>query len=386
MPSLYVHIPFCQKKCSYCAFFSVPDAKPGLVESYLQGVEKEIQLRLMEAPVGVSSLFLGGGTPTMLSVEQLDRLLNNIHQQFVFVPQNSDEVFMEKTVEANPGTLESGKLEVMRHYGVNRISLGVQSFNDHLLKSAGRIHSGKDIYNSVKLIRKSGIENLNLDLIFGLPGQDMNDWQAALQKAVELTPEHLSLYALTVEEGTPLADCEAYAAKRDLLPDDDLQTDMYELAAGYLKSRGYLHYEISNFAKPGFECRHNSSYWLGDDYIGLGPGAVSCLQGVRSKNLEDIPAFQRQLGLGLRPIDFDQNENLTRDQLISEYMMLGLRTSKGIDTGQFARKFGQEIQDIYGRILANYMARRIILFNNERLTIDPAYYFVANSIIREFIN
>ncbi len=211
MPSLYVHVPFCLKKCDYCAFYSVPlldtdthehqrecrEESSERVSRYLQGIAAEIQLRKAEAPQGVSSLFLGGGTPTVLAPKALDQLLQNIHAGFAF-ETNSTRV--EKTVEANPGTLKPEKLAVLRQYGINRISLGVQSFNDELLKGIGRIHTAEDIYHAVKFIRNAQIDNLNLDLIFGLPGQTMADWQKTLQKAVELSPEHLSIYALTLEE------------------------------------------------------------------------------------------------------------------------------------------------------------------------------------------
>ncbi|NLO97829.1 MAG: radical SAM family heme chaperone HemW [Peptococcaceae bacterium] len=376
MPSLYVHVPFCRRKCNYCAFFSIPYTKAE-VSSYLRGIKREIGLRLQEAEGGISSLILGGGTPTVLSREELECLLDSL-ELFAF------QAGAEKTVEANPGTLDSGKLDLLLSYGFNRISLGIQSFDNDLLKKIGRIHSAQDVYHSIKLIRQAGFENINLDLMFGLPGQTISAWQETLQRAVDQEPEHLSLYALTIEEGTPLARLAA-EGEEGIVPDDDLQADMYELATDYLQKQGYLHYEISNFARPSFECRHNLSYWRSEEYMGLGPGAVSCLNGVRYKNWENIFKYSNITQKGSKPVDPLETEILTPKQLISEYIMLGLRTAEGIDPELFARKFGRQIQDIYGQLLLKYINKKIIYLEKGRIKLNPSYYFVANSIIRDFI-
>ncbi|AFV03587.1 MULTISPECIES: radical SAM family heme chaperone HemW [unclassified Dehalobacter] len=444
MTSLYVHVPFCVKKCSYCAFYSVPYTAPIIADSrisgsvdgadhmllsdpasdlvfvYLRGLERELELRAKEASQGVSSLFIGGGTPTVLDASQLDRLLSLIYRYYFKALSRTDSIelsdpirdprintsrtgqVLEKTIECNPGILDREKLMLCRTYGINRISLGAQSFDDHLLKSIGRIHTAEDIHRSVTLIRQSGIDNLNLDLIFGLPGQKMGDWQDTLRQAIALSPEHLSLYALTLEEDTPLHKEYAYSQagspdcketldglnsrnRLDCLPDDDLQADMYEWAVSYLQSCGYGRYEVSNFARPGFECKHNRSYWRGQDYIGLGPGAVSCLNNVRTRNSEDIAGYTRMLESGQRPLDPSATEVLTREQQISEFMMLGLRTADGIDTAEFSAKFQTEIQDIYGQILQNYIDRDIFRLAEGRLKINPACFFVLNAVLVDFI-
>ncbi|WP_368293173.1 radical SAM family heme chaperone HemW [Dehalobacter sp. TBBPA1] len=444
MTSLYVHVPFCVKKCSYCAFYSVPYTAPIIADSkifgsvdgadhmllsdpasdlvfvYLRGLERELELRAKEASQGVSSLFIGGGTPTVLNASQLDQLLNLIYRYYFKALSRTDSTelsdpirdprihtsrtgqVLEKTIECNPGTLDREKLMLCRTYGINRISLGAQSFDDRLLKSIDRIHTVEDIHRSVTLIRQSGIDNLNLDLIFGLPGQRMGDWQDTLRQAIALSPEHLSLYALTLEEDTPLHKEYAYSQagspdcketldglnsrnRLDRLPDDDLQADMYEWAVSYLQSCGYGRYEVSNFARPGFECKHNRSYWRGQDYIGLGPGAVSCLNNVRTRNPEDIAGYTRILESGQRPLDPSATEVLTREQQISEFMMLGLRTADGIDTAEFSAKFQTEIQDIYGQILQNYIDRDIFRLAEGRLKINPACFFVLNAVLVDFI-
>jgi oxygen-independent coproporphyrinogen-3 oxidase len=419
MPSLYVHIPFCPSKCGYCAFYSVPLNKTldnqnkgeifagnsELISQYLSGVAQEIKLRLREAPSGVSTLFLGGGTPTVLSPKELDELLKTIHTSYKFEPGQA-----EKTVEANPGTLTGDKLAVLCDYGINRISLGAQSFNNQILKGADRIHTVEDISLGIKIIRKAGIENLSLDLIFGLPGQTLPDWQDTLKQAVAYSPEHLSLYALSLEENTPFGrkyltlnqnseknyangnndtpneeDDGKNSGSRLFLPADDLQADMYEWAQEYLAFKGYKHYEISNFAQEGFECLHNQAYWQGVDYLGLGPGAVSCLRGVRTKNIEDLGRYSKMILSGEKAFDSLETEVLTKEQLITEYMILGLRTADGIDLKKFTGKFKIEVQDIYGQILANYIDREILILSKGRLRINEIYFFVANFILEKFV-
>ncbi|HHV65114.1 MAG TPA: radical SAM family heme chaperone HemW [Peptococcaceae bacterium] len=403
MPSLYVHVPFCLKKCAYCAFYSIPLA--GCREDwkgiYLQAVAEEAKLRSKEAQGGVSSLFLGGGTPTILEPLELDSLLSAIHKNFSFgSPQNTasppegskaQQKEIEKTVEANPGTLTKEKLNVLVSYGINRISLGAQSFNDRMLVQIGRIHNKEDIRRSVWLIRQGGIHNLNLDLIFGLPGQTLTDWQDTLRRAVELEPEHLSLYALMLEEGTPLArkfssnPLNVVEEGDPVLPDDDIQADMYEWAAGFLQQQGYRHYEISNFARAGFECRHNLTYWQSEEYLGLGPGAVSCLGGVRTKNTENLELYGKLLFAGREAFDPLETEVLTREQKISEYLMLALRTAKGVDLNAFTQKFKESIQDIYGLKLIKYIDKGVLIQDEGRLRVNPRYFFVLNSLLVDII-
>lgn len=398
MTSLYVHVPFCLQKCYYCAFYSLPlknngkarKFEHGKIGKYLTGLEREIEFRHMEAPLGVSSLFLGGGTPTALNTQELDTLLKFIYNRFSWLSMDKDESLpVEKTVEANPGTITREKLAVLRYYGINRISLGAQSFNDSQLQIIGRIHTVEEIKLGVKLIREEKFTNLNLDLMFGLPGQTIGDWQDTVYQAVNLAPEHISIYGLTLEEGTPLGrqyDLNNSAIEvKLLLPDDDLQADMYEWTVSFLRTQGYIHYEISNFAQAGFEGRHNLSYWQGKDYLGLGPGAVSCLDGVRTKNVQDIDIYLNKLSVGVRPIDDSEVEYLSREQRISEYVMLGLRTTKGIETKNFKEKFQMNIQDIYGYKLVNYIDRDILLLDEGWLKLNPAYLFVSNSILQDLI-
>ncbi|AHF07875.1 radical SAM family heme chaperone HemW [Desulfitobacterium metallireducens] len=375
MPSLYVHVPFCVRKCAYCAFYSVP-LKNSKVQDYLKGLKKEIDLRKKDASEGVSSLFVGGGTPTALAEEELEALFALLKQGFD-IPEA-----VEQTIEGNPGTLTREKLQILRRAGINRISLGVQSFDDSLLRQIGRIHTVQDVREGVHLIREAGFRNLNLDLMFGLPGQTLGAWQDTLKKAVQLGPEHLSIYGLMVEEDTPLAQSSKLLT---LLPDDDDQAEMYDWTREYLRESGYLHYETSNFARPGFECQHNLGYWQGEDYLGLGPGAVGCVQNVRSKNLEDIDRYLMNLeqnGLPLEPTDV---EDLSEQERMAERMILGLRLSQGVNLASFKQEFGLDIRDIYRSVLERYLTTKVLILDEKTLKLNPDFWFVANGVLQEFV-
>lgn len=375
MPSLYVHVPFCVRKCSYCAFYSVP-LKNSKVQDYLKGLTKEISLRKKDALKGVSSLFIGGGTPTALAEEELDVFLALLKQGFP-IPEAA-----EQTIEGNPGTLTQGKLQILRRAGINRISLGVQSFDDSLLRRIGRIHTVQDVREGVRLIREAGFRNLNLDLMFGLPGQTLEDWQDTLKQAVQLGPEHLSIYGLMVEEGTPLA---RNSKLMPLLPGDDDQAEMYDWTRAYLREADYLHYETSNFARPGFECQHNLGYWRGADYLGIGPGAVGCMQNVRSKNIEDIDRYLMNLEENQWPLESAEVETLSEQDRMAERMILGLRLSQGVSLTSFKQEFGQDIRDIYQSVLERYLRSRVLILDEETLKLNPDFWFVANGVLQEFV-
>lgn len=389
MPSLYVHVPFCVQKCDYCAFYSqaLVDNPKELISVYLEGLEVESSTRQKDAPQGVSSLFIGGGTPTALKDNELEQLLGMIHQLFSI---NSGA---EKTVEGNPGTLSDEKLAILRRYGINRFSLGVQSFDDSLLRAVGRVHTAEQARKAIQRLRAAGFKNVNLDLMFGLPGQDMAAWRTSLEEALSYSPEHLSLYGLMLEEGTPLYG--RYMGTRefvsgekeelDRLPDDDLQAEMYEGAVLRLKQAGYRQYETSNFALPGFECQHNLGYWRGGDYLGLGPGAVSCLDRVRWKNIEDVYSYAKLLLKGDSPVDEAGQEVLSLRECMAERMILGLRLAEGVHLSSFKNNFGADLRDIYRDVLARYDNRGIFVFQGEYLCLNPKYAFVANGILQEFV-
>ena len=384
MPSVYIHVPFCVQKCDYCAFYSnsLLHSPKDLIAIYLEGLEIEMEKRKKDAPQGVSSLFIGGGTPTSLKDEDLERLMEMIDRHFRLNPE------AENTVEGNPGTITAAKLSCLRRYGINRFSLGVQAFDDKLLKVVGRMHTAHEAREAIRRLRAAGFENINLDLMFGLPAQDMAIWQATIEEALSYSPEHLSLYGLMLEEGTALYSRYKEGSidnQRERLPDDDLQAEMHEWAVERLKKAGYSPYETSNFARPGYECRHNLGYWRGDDYIGLGPGGVSCLNRVRWKNIEEVRAYQSRLQKGQEPVDEAGLEALTLRECIAERVILGLRLEEGVNLTSFRNDFGVDLRDIYRDVLERYKNKDVFVFKGEYLCLNPKYSFVSNSILQEFV-
>lgn len=375
MPSVYVHVPFCVKKCDYCAFYSVPLQK-SKVKTYIDSLRAEINLRQAEAPQGVSTLFIGGGTPTALNEEEMDVFLEMLTQGFDF------EKSAEQTMEGNPGTLTLEKLYLLRKHEINRISLGAQSFDDSLLRQIGRIHTAQEIREGVRLVREAGFNNLNLDLMFGLPGQTLADWQKTLEEALRLRPEHLSVYGLMLEEDTPLA---LNRERIDSLPEDDAQAEMYDLAREVLGKEGYGHYETSNFSLPGYECQHNLGYWQGVEYLGLGPGAVSFLENRRWKNYEGLGVYEQSLAQKVQPVDPEEDESLTVKERMAERIILGLRLAEGINLEGFKKEFGQDLQDIYPCVLERYLKMGVFLLEGTSLKMKSDYWFVANSILQEFV-
>ena len=395
MPSLYIHVPFCVQKCDYCAFYSHPmlNSPKDLISVYLEGLEVEMAKRQKDAPQGVSSLFIGGGTPTVLKDGDLERFMKMIQRYFHL------DLAAEQTIEGNPGTLTASKLNILRRYGINRFSLGVQTFDDKLLGAVGRVHTAQQAHEAIGRLRTEGFNNINLDLMFGLPSQDLATWQATLEQALSYSPEHLSLYGLMLEEGTPLY--ERYMQETgdqmtrsprltgarlfDQLPDDDLQAEMHEWAVERLKQEGYTQYETSNFARPGYECQHNLGYWRGVDYLGLGPGGVSCLNRVRWKNIEEVSVYKNRLQNGQDLFDEAGQEALTLQECMAERMILGLRLQEGVNFTSFRNDFGVDLRDIYRDILERYDHRDVFEVQGEYLRLNSKFSFVANGILQEFV-
>ncbi|MDR3587048.1 MAG: radical SAM family heme chaperone HemW [Desulfosporosinus sp.] len=408
MPSLYIHVPFCVRKCDYCAFYShsLVNSPKDLIVLYLEGLEVEMTKRCEGAPQEVTSLFIGGGTPTALQDMDLERLMAMIQRHFRLKPS------AERTIEGNPGTITAAKLAILRRFGINRFSLGVQAFDDKLLSAVGRMHTAQEAREAIKRLRTAGFDNLNLDLMFGLPTQDMAMWQASVEVALSYSPEHLSLYGLMLEEGTPLYKrykeglndqidqtdrtekvkidsqlrCDPITTiQGDWLPDDDLQAEMQEWAVLRLKRAGYSQYETSNFARAGYECQHNLGYWRGEDYLGLGPGGVSCLNRVRWKNVEEVRTYQSHLQNGQNPVEEAGQESLTLRECMAERMILGLRLQEGVNIISFRNDFGVDLRDIYRDVLERYRHKDVFAFQGDYLRLNPKFSFVANSILQEFV-
>jgi len=389
MPSLYVHVPFCVRKCDYCAFYShaLVNSPQDLIAVYLEGLEIEMAKRRKDAPQGVSSLFIGGGTPTAIKDRDLERLMGMIQHQFQL------DSGAECTVEGNPGTITASKLTILRRYGINRFSLGVQAFDDKLLNAVGRLHTAQEAREAIGSLRAAGFDNISMDLMFGLPAQDMGIWQATVEEALSYSPEHLSLYGLMLEEGTPLYEryrsgspcTQIRSVQGDQLPDDDLQADMQEWAVERLKQAGYAQYETSNFTRPGYECQHNLGYWRGEDYLGLGPGGVSCLNRVRWKNIEEVRTYQSRLYKGQDPVNEEGQEALSVHECMAERMILGLRLEEGVNLTSFRNDYGVDLRDIYRDVLERYKYKNVFTLQGDYLRLNPKYSFVANGILEEFV-
>ena len=336
MSGIYIHIPFCERKCIYCDFYSIE--KLGWIDSFVDSVLREIEIFKKESDFTETSCFdtiyFGGGTPSLLKVSQVEKILNSLYKNFQISPN------AEVTIEANPGTVDKEKLFSFKEVGINRLSFGVQSFFDEDLKFLGRIHTSKDAIECVKFAFEAGFENINIDLIFGLPGQSVKDWVKNLHKAIELGVPHISAYNLIVEKGTPLY--ELVRNDKVKLPDENEQAEMYEMTMETLEGAGYIHYEVSNYAYEGFECRHNLKYWEYENYIGFGPSAHSFWANKRWWNVANLDKYLRAIGLDKLPIA--NFEILDSEKMMEEFIYLGLR-STGIDLNKFRAKFGFDFLD-----------------------------------------
>ena len=323
---LYIHIPFCRSKCAYCDFYSLAGAEERM-DDYCRALERHLAEVAPQAECHkADTVYFGGGTPSYLGAERLCRLLGSIRKLYKV------DKHAEITLEANPDSATDRKtLKRLRKAGFNRLSLGVQSMDDALLQTIGRIHTRQQVQEAVAAARKAGFKNLSLDLIYGLPGQTMEGWEKTLSDAVGLHPEHLSCYGLKLEEGTPL-----YRRQRELtFPDEDMQADMYLYTVEFLKQCGYEQYEISNFAKPGFASRHNLKYWLMQEYAGFGPGAHSDFGNVRYGYARDLERYLKG------ELVLQESETVDADEREREYLMLRLRTVQGVDPREFEYRFRQ---------------------------------------------
>jgi oxygen-independent coproporphyrinogen-3 oxidase len=351
--SLYFHIPFCTHRCAYCDFNTYA-GQERLIPAYVEGLCNEVRGVAASCPnrLPAHTIFFGGGTPSLLTPAQFEQILQTIRDRFDL----SDPASLETSLEANPGTVTLDSLSGLRQAGFNRISFGVQSFQPGELRQLERIHDPFDVFNAVRWARQAGFDNLNLDLIYGLPEQTLSRWQANVRQAVELAPQHLSLYALTIEQGTPYGRWAGHGLLP--LPDPDLAADMYEWASEYLEGQAYEQYEISNWSKPGFQCRHNLQYWRNLPYLGFGAGAHGCANDRRVSDvlriktyLERLPPEARlpALTFPLSPATVSQTP-LTPFVEMQETMMLGLRlTQEGVSAESFRRRFGQDLVAVFGK-------------------------------------
>lgn len=381
----YVHVPFCIARCYYCSFTSYALGKNAgatnyrqQIEPYIEALKKEVGIYknvLKDEEIQLKSLYIGGGTPTCLSGGQLYLLLDALRTGFSYSNQ------IEITVEGNPGTISEEKLKVLQEQGCTRLSLGVQSFNNKELRVLGRIHSTRDVYNTYKLARKMGFANINLDLMYGLPGQSLEDWKKNLRELVSLGPEHISLYQLNLEKGTPFQ----HLYERGLLEifDQEEAFYMYEEAIDYLRAKGYHHYEISNFARPGKESRHNQLYWHDEYYVGLGAGASGYLENIRYTNICNLIQYQETVNQGLRPIE--QQEKIDRSLNMAETMFLGLRLLEGVNKRKFYQQFQVSVKDLYGNVIEPLKKQGLLRETETHIHLTRRGLYIANEVFMEFL-
>ena len=364
---LYVHIPFCVRKCNYCDFCSYPerDVSDFRRAYYIDALIREIRGYKREERIAISTVFFGGGTPTLLEPRELERIFEAIRDVFDILPA------AEITLEANPGTVTEQKLSAYRRFGVNRISIGLQSIHENELKKLGRIHSYDDFLQTYRLARTAGFDNISVDLMYGIPEQTLSSFAETLDGIISLGPEHISAYGLIVEEGTPF-----YAEREGLeIPDEDTECDMYELACERLSGTGYSHYEISNYAKEGRASEHNLHYWRREEYIGVGVAAHSYFGGVRYSNCESLSSYIQ----GLAP------EEESDTNAAFEYAMLALRLAEGLSLSDYASRFSHSF--LLGReeaidrfVTLGYMSR-----TKDRLALTDRGMYVSNAILSELL-
>ncbi len=375
---LYVHIPFCVKKCNYCDFLSAP-ADDATKERYVAALCKEISgYKELAKDYELASIYFGGGTPSVLEVSLIEQLLDVIRKSF------SVNMAAEVTLEVNPGTVTPDKLKSYRELGINRLSIGVQSAKEKELQLLGRIHSFEDAKNTVQWARDAGFTNISMDLISALPGQNLADYKENVEAILSLNPEHISSYSLIVEEGTPFYEQygEGKVCEKEL-PDEETDRAMYAYTKERLVEAGYERYEISNYAKSGYESKHNSSYWTGVEYLGVGLGASSLFTNARYHNETELTAYMEEVEAGQdvrREI-----ERLVLEEQMEEFMILGLRRMCGISREEFQKRFGRPLETVYGSALQKLKKQELITVEGDCVALTELGIDVSNQVFVEFI-
>lgn len=372
MNCLYLHIPFCRRKCLYCSFNSHP-GQEHLHERYGRALLKEIGALGRRRPL--DSLFIGGGTPTVLETGLLAELLERCADQFGLSEA------AEISIEANPESVDAAMLSDLRRAGFNRISLGVQSFEDSELKTLGRIHSAAAAHAAVSAAFRAGFSNVSIDLMCGLPGQQVGSWRRTLDRALELGPRHLSVYQLSIEEGTGFF--RLAGAGRLALPAEEAVLDMDEATIDMCRAAGLHRYEISNFARPGYACRHNLNYWRNESYLACGAGAVSYLDGVRESRIANPKTYCRLVEQGEEIIA--EREKLARREAFKETVVMGLRLTDGVSQRRLRQRFGLRLIDVYTTELDKLTAQRLISFDGSRLALTGRGMRFANQVMAELV-
>lgn len=372
---IYIHIPFCRSKCFYCDFNSFA-CRDELVPAYFNALKKEIGIYAKKLEnYTVKTIFIGGGTPSAVKAQYIIEILKLVNKEL-----NIDEV-EEISIETNPGTLTFEKLQAYRDMGVNRLSIGLQAWQDSILKRLGRIHTAKEFEDNFRLARKAGFTNINVDLIFGIPQQTFENWYETMKSVTALEPEHMSCYSLKIEEGTVFGN---RLEKGELVPiDDNIDREMYNFCKCHLAEKAYEHYEISNFAKAGYKCRHNLIYWNAEEYIGIGAGAHSFFKGIRYNNVYDIESYIESILAGEIPTE--NSEVINKKESMTEFMILGLRLIDGIRIDHFKFRFGEDIYSVYGDEISKLLDRGLIIIKNGSVRLSSVGLDYANQVFMEFV-
>jgi len=371
--ALYIHFPFCRRRCSYCSFVSY-QGREADIPVYVKALNKELAMRADRQRV--HSIYFGGGTPSLLSPEQVREILSTVYSLFAV------EAGAEVTLEANPGTIDRRYLTAVKAIGINRLSLGMQSLDDNELALLGRIHTASEARAAVRLARDAGFTNLSFDLIYGLPNQALAGWRKTLDDVIDLNPEHISLYPLTLEDRVPLR----LAIERGEIPqiDPDLTADQYELAQDMLQEHGYNHYEISNWAKEGYECRHNLVYWHNLPYLGAGVAAHSYIDGHRLANTADLDSYLNAFSGNLLPAR-ELDEEIGPELKLSETVILGLRLSEGIGLDDIKRRFGVDLLRHYERQINETAASGLLEYSGRRIRLTRRGKLLGNEVFWRFL-
>ncbi|MBR3539530.1 MAG: radical SAM family heme chaperone HemW [Eubacterium sp.] len=391
--SLYIHIPFCVHKCIYCDFLSFDDSMYATQLQYMDALRTELGLyRPYADRYVVRTIFIGGGTPSIVDESLIEALLSTVRQIF------SVDRFAEITIEANPGTLKYTDLLAYQSYGINRLSIGLQSADDEMLRMLGRIHNFDQFVAGFTSARRAGFRNINVDVMTGIPGQDMHSCVDTLTRVMEYRPEHISAYSLQVEEGTPLSQDPVLM---DMLPDEEADRRMYAMTKKILRTNGYERYEFSNYCQPGCECRHNVVYWTGGEYIGIGLGAASLFKGERFSNLRELDAYL-ELMKEVSELEAKEHDKLQLyeavaphlhrdpmamyvDRRMEEFMFLGLRMMRGVSRKEFQERFHKDMFSVYGSVINHYVDDGFMVLDEDRVRLSDAGIDVSNLILSDFL-
>jgi len=374
LASLYVHIPFCDKKCLYCDFYSETGTER--VEGFLAALEKEITLLKNWGNGAIfETIFFGGGTPSLLTPGQIERILSHLYAAFRITRE------AEVTLEANPGTVTQGKLQAFRSLGMNRLSIGIQSFRDNELRALGRIHDREEAFQAIELARAAGFGNISLDLIYSIPGQTLAEWEDNLRTSIDLAPQHIAAYSLILEDGTPLA--RTVKAGEVRMNYTEVEAEMYERAMELFGLHGYEHYEVSNYALPGFRCRHNGNYWSHEDYLGLGPSAHSFWKGTDGKrgrrwwNAADLSTYIDELNRDILPLESAEDVGLK--EMLNERIFLGLRSS-GIDLVRLRRDCGYDLKSQQEDAVRWLLEEQMAILEGDTLRLTSRGYLLCDEV------